>query len=427
MSTHTVPNTAAEGSEAAPAGTPVSMPLRSNVPQVVVLGAGVAGLTAAAELRRRLGDRAEVTVVSESGQFSLGPALLNVPFEQRTDHAGFAIAPALTRLGIGFRQASVEQIDPIRRQIVAGGETIPYDYVLIATGPRTADTAVMGVGGQFGVAQSVHTEQAAVEAGEALRRFLEQPGPAIIGLAPGAAYQIAAYEFALQLDHALRARGLRDRATITFVTPESHLGHLGTDAQRAEKLLTKRFADRGISVYTGAVIERVDRDAVALQGGVRLPCTFSLVLPAFTGVSAVWQAWGLADSHGFIPVDGHYRHRTFPEIYAAGVAARLGTAAPGGVAVPKTGYIAAAMARAAARNMAAAILWQAPRVRTLPHMLDFRILDGGDCGILLIGGVLGRRPLRLSVGLPGRSAHRIKGLLNHYLLWKLRTGRTYLP
>ena len=128
---------------------------------------------------------------------------------------------------------------------------------------------------------------------------------------------------ALWPDYTLRHRGLRDQATISFVTPEAHLGHLATDVTRAETLLAKRFAQRGISVNPATVVERVDADAVLVQGGVRLPATFRLVLPAFSGVPAVWQTWGLTDTQGLAPVDDQYRHRNFPEIYAAGMAARL--------------------------------------------------------------------------------------------------------
>jgi sulfide:quinone oxidoreductase len=387
----------------------------------------VAGLTAAAELRRHLEDRAEVTVVSESDHFSLGPALLQVPFSHRTDRSGFAVGRVLSRLGIAFRQAGVEHVDPDRRRVVAGGEVLTYDYLLVATGPRAAATAVLGVGGQFGAAQTIHTEQSAMETGEAVRRYLEQPGPAVVGLAPGAPNQLAAYEFALWLDYTLRLRGLRDRATISFVTPEPHLGHLDTDPAGAERLLSKRFAQRGISAHAAATIERVDRDSVTLRGGVRLPSSFTLVLPAFSGVPAIWQAAGLTDAQGFVPVDEQYRHRTFHQIYAAGVAARLDESEPAESAVPKTGYIAASMGKVAARNVAAAIRGEAPERRTLPRLLDLRILDGGDTGMLLVGGRLLGRRLDRAIGLPGRSAHRLKELLTRYLLWKLRTGRTYLP
>ncbi|MDB5058332.1 MAG: FAD-dependent pyridine nucleotide-disulfide oxidoreductase [Chloroflexi bacterium] len=125
-------------------------------------------------------------------------------------------------------------------------------------------------------------------------------------------------------------------------------------------------------------------------------------------------------------MDAQYRHSTFPEIYAAGVAAQAEVPAPQAGGLPKTGYLAAAMARIAARNIAAAITQSLPVERSLPRLLDLRILDGGDTGVLLISADV-VRPLRLAVPLPGRSGHWLKGLLTRYLLWKLRTGRTYLP
>jgi len=48
-----------------------------------------------------------------------------------------------------------------------------------------------------------------------------------VGAAPGASCIGPAYEFAFELDHLLRKRGLRHRVPITFVTPEPFLGHMG--------------------------------------------------------------------------------------------------------------------------------------------------------------------------------------------------------
>jgi len=79
-----------------------------------------------------------------------------------------------------------------------------------------------------------------------------------------------------------------------------------------------------------------------------------------------------------------------------------------------------------AANLAAAVRGGQPTARTLPRLLDLRILDGGDTGMLLAsaGAPL---PFRVAVPLPGRTAHLAKALLVRYLLWKLRTGRTNLP
>jgi NADPH-dependent 2,4-dienoyl-CoA reductase/sulfur reductase-like enzyme len=48
-------------------------------PRVVILGGGVAGLTAAYELRRCLCDRADMTLISDSDRFLLGLSLIWTP------------------------------------------------------------------------------------------------------------------------------------------------------------------------------------------------------------------------------------------------------------------------------------------------------------------------------------------------------------
>jgi sulfide:quinone oxidoreductase len=314
----------------------------------------------------------------------------------------------------------------MRRVVVVEGEEVPYDFLLIATGPDTDGGSVPGLGGEFNFAHFVHTEGAALETSGGVERFLDNPGPAVVGLARGAAYLSPAYEFVLWLDYSLRRRGNRDRATLTFVTPEEHLGHLGVGTPRAQQHLERAFARRNISVYTSAEIERIGADHVDLHGGTQLPSVLTTVVPGFRGMAGIWKTSGLTDSLGYVPVDEYYRHRQYPEIYAAGVAADPEAIVAAHTSVPKTGYLATSMAKAAARSMAAAVTWTVPNARALPRVVDIRIVDGGDVGLLLLS--IGRtRPLRLALSLPGRLSHYLKRALNRYVLWKLRTGRTYLP
>lgn len=150
-----------------------------------------------------------------------------------------------------------------------------------------------------------------------------------------------------------------------------------------------------------------------------------MVIPAFGGADRAWQAAGITDDRGLVPVDAQYRSRTYPTIFAAGGAARLDLPSPR-AGIPKTGYLASAMAKRAARNLAATLQGTAPAARPLPRLLDARLLDGGGAGMVLICLDLWR-PLRIAIQLPGRGAHLAKLLLLRYLLWKLRTGRTALP
>src|SRR5438128_1913843 len=159
-------------------------------PRIVILGGGVAGLTAAYELRRRLRDRADMTLISDSDRFLLGLSLIWVPLGQRP--LSFPLGPALQKHGIHFVHARVERIFPERQVVLAQYKEIPYDYLLIATGPRADGVAIPGVAGQFNATESIWTEQTAVEAAHSLERFLDAPGPAVIGLAQGARYLNAA-------------------------------------------------------------------------------------------------------------------------------------------------------------------------------------------------------------------------------------------
>ena len=69
-------------------------------PRVVVIGSSFAGLTAALEARRRLGDDARVTVLDPRPDFTFIPSLIWVPFGLREpDDITFPLAPRSTRRG----------------------------------------------------------------------------------------------------------------------------------------------------------------------------------------------------------------------------------------------------------------------------------------------------------------------------------------
>jgi sulfide:quinone oxidoreductase len=414
---------ASRRSKATHAGNGSDVEARSRV---VVLGGGVVGLTAAHELRRRLHGTADILVLSDRGQFVLPMGLLSVPFDRRSDEIGFSVGPSLASKGIGFRVGRVDRVDPDRRLVISQGDEVPYDFLLIATGPDADVQGVPGLGGEFGTAYFLHSETGALDLSEAVDRFLRDPGPAVVGLVPGASYLSPAYEFVLQLDYALRERGHRDAAQLTFVTSEPSLGYLDAGTKRAQELLEAIFRERRIEIYDNAELARVGSDFVELHNGVRLPSQLTVVVPAFRGTAWIWKTSGLTDERGYVPVDECYRHRTYGEVFAAGTAAEPESARSAQATVPKTGYVATAMAKAAARNIASAIAGHAPQARALPRVFDLRIIDGGDTGLMLAG--IGRtQPLRVAMKLRGGLAHAVKGWLNQYVLWKLRTGRTYLP
>ena len=172
---------------------------------ICVLGAGIGGMSAAYELRATLGNGHAITVIGEGELFSFTPSnpWLAVGWRKPAD-IQIVVAPRLARKGIAFESVGAERVSPEKNQVnLRDGRTLDYDYLVIATGPRLAFDEVPGLGPD-GFTQSVCTTPHAVRTLEAYERFLDDPGPVVVGAAAGASCFGPAYEFAMILDADLR-------------------------------------------------------------------------------------------------------------------------------------------------------------------------------------------------------------------------------
>lgn len=423
-------------------------------PHVLILGGSFAGLTAAYELKRRLRDRARITVVDRNDRFVFIPSLIWVPFGWRTARQiTFPLRPSLERQGAEFVHGTARRIDP-RRQVVAISrhetpdqvEEVGYDYLLVATGPHVQFDIVPGLGPHGGYTWSICTLEHAEEAGRAWREFLKDPGPVIIGATQGAACYGAAYEFVFNLEYALRRAGLRDRVRITYVTSEPFAGHFGIGGLKHAQGMTEWFFRHvGIDWVVNAVMDRVTPGELHLRAGQlfaaadgtsptdvagqTLPFRYAMIIPPFLGAEVV-RVSGLGNDRGFIVTDDYFRHRDYPNIFAAGVAVAVAPPAPceAGCSVPKTGYISEVMAHTAAANIAASIERQPLTPRPQADIDAKCIMDAGNQGIIMYTDrIYAPKRRRWQVLIPGPWAHWGKVLFERYYLWKMRTGRVNWP
>lgn len=169
-------------------------------------------------------------------------------------------------------------------------------------------------------------------------------------------------------------------------------------------------------------------DMVTLDTGETLPATASIIMPPFTGAADIWKYPQLTDDRGIVPVNERYQHIAHPDIYAAGVASSFAHPVPplGERRAPRTGYLSIRMGQAAAEHVAASLGCGRPAARTLPYVLDVRMLDGGSAGLFLSSWGT-RDPRNAAVLLPRSVAHYLKAFQERYLVWRLRTGRMALP
>jgi NADH dehydrogenase FAD-containing subunit len=398
--------------------------------RVLVIGGNFGGFTAALELKAELGADVEVTVVSASERFVFNPSLIWLPFgKRRAADITFPLGPVFDAHGIGFVHAEVTAIDPVARTVTAAGGSYGYDYLVVATGYRNNFDIAPGLGPD-GYAQTITTLADAERAGQAWRKFLDDPGPVVIAATQGASCFGAAYEFLFNTSHQLRKAKLHNKVPLTFVTSEPFVGHFGIGGlPGGEKLLKMFLKKEGITAITGVAFEEVTGDQIKLTDGTGVPFRYAMVVPPFAGQDVVRATPGLSDDKGYIPVQDTYQSKAHPEIYAAGIAAQVPvpwqTAVP--IGIPKTGFPTESMAKVAARNIVAAIKGEPPAShKDFGQMAAVCMMDAGNNGVMILADHM-LPPRKAAVMIPGPQVHAMKVGFEKYYLWKSRHGYVRLP
>jgi NADH dehydrogenase FAD-containing subunit len=394
--------------------------------QIVIIGSSFAGYTTALELKKQLRDEHDITVLSRGADFIFVPALIWLPFGKRTKaDISFALGPIYAERQIAFVHTTATRIDLERRVVEEElGEEYPYDYLVIATGPENDWGAVQGLGPYEGFTQSIFGVDDADRCRVALRQLLESPGPAVVGAVQGASCLGATYEFLLSLAAQLKRHGLRDKVPLTYLTAEPFLTHLGVGGFGNARHVTETFlAHEGITALTDVEVKRVRPGELELAGGRTLPFSFAMLAPPQMGAQVVRACTAITDDRGFVKVTDRYQTERYPEVFAAGAAAGVATAARTRVplGVPKTGYLSEEMAKVVAHNIVADI-YHAPKISLAPESIDAKgLLDAGEDGIISSEERLAR-PEEQAWALPGPEAHWARLAYEKYFLTARRHG-----
>jgi NADH dehydrogenase FAD-containing subunit len=398
--------------------------------RVLVIGGNFGGLTAALELKYELGEDVEVTVVSASDRFLFNPSLIWLPFGKRNAaDITFALEPTFDAHQIEFVHAEATAIDPAARTVTTTSGSYGYDYLVVATGFRNKFDVVPGLGPD-GYAQTITTLADAERAGTAWRKFLDDPGPVVIGATQGASCFGAAYEFLFNTAHQLRKAKLAKQVSLTFVTAEPFVGHFGIGGlPGGEKLLNMFLKKEGITARTGVAFDEVTGDRIKLTDGTAVPFRYAMVVPPFAGQEVVRATPGLSDDKGYVPVADTYQSKAYPQIYAAGIAAQVPvpwqTSVP--IGIPKTGFPTESMAKVAARNIAAAIKGEPPvKHKDFGEMAAVCMMDAGSNGVMILADHM-LPPRKAAIMIPGPEVHAMKVAFEKYFLWKSRHGYIRLP
>jgi sulfide:quinone oxidoreductase len=399
---------------------------------IVILGAGIGGMPMAFEMRENARSEDRITVISNTPTFHFVPSnpWVAVSWRKRED-IEVPIEPILKKKRIDFVPVAAKRVHPQENRVeLADGRSVEYDYLVIATGPKLAFEEVEGLG-PAGHTQSVCHVDHAITSSAAWQKFVADPGPIVVGAVQGASCFGPAYEFAMIMETDLRRRKIRDRVPMTFVTAEPYIGHLGLGGVGDSKgMIESAFRDRHIKWICNAKVTRVEAGKMFVSelnedGSEKkqheLPFKYSMMLPAFKGVDAVFGLEGLTNPRGFIVIDEYQRNPKFKNVFAVGVCVAIPPveATPVPTGTPKTGYMIESMVTATAHNIRAILDGKEPAEKATWNAVC--LADFGDTGIAFVA--LPQIPPRnVNWFSEGKWVHLAKIAFEKYFLRKIRKG-----
>ena len=404
---------------------------------IVIMGAGIGGMPAAYEMRAMLDKEHRITVVNSTDYFQFVPSnpWIAVGWRER-EQITVPIAPYLERKGIQFVPKAVTAIDATANRLTLdGGDTLDYDSLVITTGPKLSFNEVPGAGpansGGGGFTHSICTVDHAQEFFADYKKFLENPGPVVIGAMPGASCFGPAYEFAFILDTDLRKRKLRNKVPITYITSEPYIGHLGLGGVGDSKsMLESEMRGRDMKWITNAKTTRVEDGKMFVTQLDELGAVYkehevgfklSMMLPAFKGVDPVAAVPNLCNPRGFVIIDEFQRSKAYRNIFSAGVCVAIPpvevTPVPTGT--PKTGYMIESVVGVIVHNIADELKGQPAVAKGTWNAIC--LADMGDTGAAFVA--LPQIPPRnVNWFKKGKWVHLAKIAFEKYFIRKIKKG-----
>lgn len=301
--------------------------------RIVVLGAGTAGTIMANKLHKLLGGRGyEIVVVDRSANHYYQPGFLFIPFGMYQPADVVRPKADFLRRGVVFREATVGSIDTQANTLTLdGGETLPYDVLIVATGAVPTPSETPGYLGErwYKSIFDFYTFEGAVALHEHLRHFT---GGRLVMTITELPFKcpVAPLEFVFLADAYFTQRGIRDRVEIVYTTPLSG----AFTKPIATRMLSSLLAQKNISVVTDFYVEGVDeqQNLIRSYDGREVPFDTLVVVPVNLGDAAVANS-NLADDMGYVRVDKETMQSTLrTNVFAIGDAANLPTSKAGSVA-----------------------------------------------------------------------------------------------
>ena len=301
------------------------MDLMSEMPHVVVVGAGFAGVSATSELAK---EGFRVTLIDRHPYNTFQPLLYQVATGGLNpgDVTYSLRYYAARHSGVNFRRAAVVGIDHDAQEVICDdGVRVPFDYLILGTGITTNH---FGIPGAAEYTMSMYTRAGALAVRDAIFGSLEtiaglsdpNTGAFTVVIVGGGATGV---EMAGQLAE-LKTETIPStypelnpaRVSVVLVEMTEHLLAPFDDSLR--KYALRELIKRGVDVRLKTTISEVHADRVDFQDGSSLPADLVIWAAGVAGAPEI-KNWGLPIGRaGRIEANDDTRVIGFENIFAIG-------------------------------------------------------------------------------------------------------------
>lgn len=306
--------------------------------RIVIVGGGDGGTMVANRLARELKGEikkkeVEVVLIAEEVNHVYQPGSLFVSLNRFPPDNFYRPQKDVVVSGVQLMLTRATLIDVKTNTVkVESGETVAYDYLVIATGAHPTMDTVPGLkegGHEF------YTMQGALKLRDKLATM--DHGRIVLAVDVPHKCPVAVIEFTLMLDEDLRNRGIRDNFEIVYTYPIGRPHSLVP----VSNWLVPEFEKKGIQTEVYFNLDSVDPIKKTMESleGSTYEYDLLVMIPAHRGAKVIFDS-GLGDETGFIPTERDtLRMKDSNNVYVIGDATNLPISKAGSTAHYQTDVI----------------------------------------------------------------------------------------
>jgi NADH:ubiquinone reductase (H+-translocating) len=397
----------------------VNVPAGGDSGQIVIAGAGYAGLHVALRLTARLRSNPEVELALVD-RHDYHQAITELPRVAAGTRAADAVRiPIQDMLAkrVRFIRTEIHGCDLAGRSLTTQAGPIGWRRLVLALGSRPNDFAIPGLAQRtLSLYSASDAERVWAAVGDAIKAAAAATDPhqqrrlatVVVGGGGATGVELAG-ELAEMLPRAAQDRGLAaDRPTVLLVEAGPAI-LAGSSPQLIDKA-TRMLSDLGVQVRTNAVIAAATEEGFRLKDGQLVAGGVFVWAGGLKAPDLVTESGLPTGYNGRVKVDQYLRALDHPEIYVAGDLASVVDPDSGHV-LPPLAQIALEEGETVARNLYAELEGRPPEAFTFRDK-GFVVSIGPRRGVADIAG--------LTTG--GRLAHLLKDAIE----WEYRQSVRHL-